>query len=228
MKARDVMVAPVITVRPDSSVHDVAKIFVDMHVSGVPVLDGHGKLVGIVTEGDLLHRTESGTERRRHWWLLPLLGDDTLALDYVKSHSRKVADVMTKRVITASPDTPLHEIATMLEANSIKRIPIVHNGELVGIVSRANLIQAVANPKATLDIPLSDTTIREKIVSHLSQYPWGRSPLFNVTVRDGVAELWGFTQTDAEHKAMCVAAESIPGVRAVHDNLVTRKMERWS
>src|SRR6516164_9799709 len=143
MKARDVMVSPVITVKPSSGVKEVAKIFLERRISAVPVVDDQGKLVGIVSEGDLLHRAETGTERRRSWWLRALTADAALATEYVKAHSRKITDVMTRDVITALPDVPLYEIATLLEKHSIKRVPIVKDGQLLGVVSRANLIQGL-------------------------------------------------------------------------------------
>jgi CBS domain-containing protein len=172
MLARDVMVAPVITVKPSTTVKEVAELFLEKRISAAPVLDSQQKLVGVVSEGDLLHRVEAGTERRRSWWLKGLIGDDTLAAEYVKSHGLKVSDVMTRSVVAAAPETPLHEIATLMEKNAIKRVPILENGKLVGIVSRANLIQAVATARKLLDIPLSDTTIRENIMSHLKKQPW--------------------------------------------------------
>ena len=222
MKARDVMVSPVITVKPYSSVKEVAKTFLERRISAVPVVDDQGKLVGIVSEGDLLHRSEAGTERQRPWWLLALTGDDTLAAEYVKAHGRKVADVMTRDVVTATPDTPLHEIATLLEKNSIKRVPLVKDGQLVGIVTRANLVQAVASARKGLDIPLSDTTIRDKLLAHLNAQSWAHTSLLNVTITDGVVDLWGMTNSEIERKAIRVAAESTPGVRAVNDNLIMR------
>jgi CBS domain-containing protein len=148
MKARDVMVSPVITVKPSSSVKEVAKIFLERRISAAPVVDDQGKLIGIISEGDLMHRAEAGTERHRSWWLRLLTAEETLAAEYVKAHARKVADVMTRDVITTGPETPLHEIAVLLEKNSIKRVPIVQNGQLIGIVSGANLIQAVASARS--------------------------------------------------------------------------------
>ena len=152
MRARDVMVSPVITVKPTASVKDAAKILLENRISAVPVVDDKRKLVGIVSEGDLLHRGEAETQRQRPWWLLALTRDEALAANYIKEHARRVADVMTKEVIAAGPDTPLHEIAVTLERHAIKRIPIVSNGQLVGIVSRANLIQAVASDRKKLEI----------------------------------------------------------------------------
>jgi len=191
------------------------------------VLDSQQKLVGVVSEGDLLHRVEAGTERRRSWWLKGLIGDDMLAAEYVKSHGLKVSDVMTRSVVAAAPETPLHEIATLMEKNAIKRVPIVENGKLVGIVSRANLIQAVATARKLLDIPLSDTTIRENIMSHLKKQPWAHTTMLNVTVNAGVVDLWGIAESAAERKAIKVAAESTLGVCAVNDNLITRSVGGW-
>jgi CBS domain-containing protein len=228
MKARDVMVSPVITVKPHSSVREAAQIFLDRRISAVPVVDDQEKLVGIVSEGDLLHRSEAGTQRRRSSWLRLLTGNETLAAEYVKAHARKVADVMTRNVITATPDTPLHEIASTLEKNAIKRVPIVSNGRLVGLVSRANLIQAVASGQKELEIPLSDTTIRNQLLSHLEEQPWAHTSLLNVTVNGGVVDLWGITSSDVEKKAIRVAAESMPGVRAVNDNVIMRPLEGWT
>jgi len=227
MHARDVMVAPVITVKPSTTVKEVAELFLEKRISAAPVIDSQEKLVGIVSEGDLLHRVEAGTERHRSWWLEGFIGNDTLAAEYVKAHGRKVSDVMTRKVITASPQTPLHEVATLMEKNAIKRVPILENGQLVGIVSRANLIQAVATARKLLDIPLSDTTIREKILSHLKKQPWAHTTMLNVTVNAGVVDLWGIADSAAERKAIKVAAESVPGVCAVNDNLITRTVGGW-
>jgi len=228
MKARHVMVSPVITVKPSASVQEVAKILLERRISAVPVVDDQGKLVGIVSEGDLMHRAEAGTERKRSWWLRGFIGDETLAAEYVKAHARKVADVMTRQVISASPDSPLSEIASLLEKNSIKRVPIVKDGYLVGIVSRANLIQAVASGRKELDIPVSDTVIRDKILAGLKAEGWAHTGLLNVTVNNGVVDIWGITGSDAERKAIRVAAELVPGVCAVHDNMIKRPMEAWT
>jgi CBS domain-containing protein len=219
MKARDVMVSPVITVKPHSSVRDVAKIFLERSISAAPVVDDGGKLVGIVSEGDLLHRTETGTEMRRSPWIRFLTGDETLAAEYAKAHARKVADVMTKRVVFAAPDAPLGDIAMLMERHSIKRIPIMADGRLVGIVSRANLVQALASAPKNLEIPLSDQVIRDKLLSHLSNQRWPHTAQLNVTVNDGIVDVWGICLSDAEREAVRIAAENIPGVRAVKNNL---------
>jgi CBS domain-containing protein len=222
MKARDVMASPVITVQPGSSVREVAKLFVERHISGAPVVDDGGKIVGIVSEGDLLHRRETGTQRRRSWWLHLLARPDTLAADYVREHAPRIADVMSRDVVSVGPDTALRDIAQLLEARRIKRVPVVENGQLVGIVSRANLVQALASASNPEAVTASDSAIRDKLVEHLKHQPWARDALVNVTVADGVVGLWGVVRSDAEHRALRVAAEATPGVVKVDDHLAMR------
>jgi CBS domain-containing protein len=219
MKARDVMTSPVITISPTESVKEVARLLHQHRISGVPVVDRDGKLVGIVSEGDLLHRSETGTGRKRSWWLGLLADDRGRAADYIKEHSKRVADVMTTDVTTATPDTPLSEIAMLIEKNGIKRVPIVHERQIIGIVSRANLVQAFATSGTKLDIPETDAAVRERVLSHLKAQPWVHTGLLNATVHGGVVDLWGMTESDIERKAIRVAAESIPGVRAVNDRM---------
>src|SRR5437016_10449224 len=143
MRAADVMTTDVVAVGPDARVVEVAETLLASRISAVPVIGEGGELVGIVSEGDLMRRSETGTERRRAWWLEALVGRTTLANDYVQANAQKVADIMTRNVVTATPDTPLGEIAALLERHHIKRVPIVRDGKILGIVSRANLIQAL-------------------------------------------------------------------------------------
>lgn len=219
MKARDIMVSPVVTVKPDSTVKDVAKLLLERRISAAPVVDDQGKLVGMISEGDLIHRAEIGTQERPSWWLLLVAEDSALASDYIKSHSRSVADLMTRNVITAGPDTPVSEIARLLEKNAIKRVPIVQDGRVVGIVSRANLLQAIATSGDKLETPVSDQDIREQLLAHLKAQPWAHTGLLNATVSAGVVDLWGITSSETERKAVKVAAETMPGVKTVNDHL---------
>ena len=223
MNAADVMVTNVITVGLDACLQDVAHLLLTNRISAVPIVDSDGKVVGIVSEGDLMRRAEAGTGRRRSWWLSLLTGKEVLAAQYVKEHSRKVADVMTRDVITATPDTPLQDIANILEKNSIKRVPIIKDGKMVGVVSRANLLQALASLRKQIEggTP-NDTKIRETVVQRLNAEPWLRSSLINVIVQDGTVELWGIVDSPTEKKAVRVAAEETAGVRAVNDNLIIR------
>src|SRR5215471_4188389 len=222
MKAADVMVSPVITVGPECSVRDVAETLLENRISAVLVVSNGGDLVGIVSEGDLIRRTEIDTEQRRSRWLALLIGAQPLAAEFVKSHTRRVADVMTRDVIVATPDTPLRHIAALLEKNGIKRVPIVSNGKLVGIVSRANLVQALASARKEIKAAAatSDRMIREELLLRLRTEPWARTSRLNVIVHDGTVELWGAVRSRAEKQAIRLAAELTPGVRAVSDNLI--------
>jgi CBS domain-containing protein len=224
MIAADVMVSNVIMVRPETSVREVADILLTNRISAVPVVNNTGKLVGIISEGDLIRRAETDTHRRRSWWLELLAGSTPLAAEYVKTHARKVGDVMTREVITASPDTPLRKIAELLEKNSIKRVPIVKNHKVVGIVSRANLVQALASRWKESDAQPanSDITIREEVMARLDAEPWTRFAPINVIVHDATVELWGIVDSETARAAVRVAAEVTPGVRAVNDNLVVQ------
>ena len=220
MRARDVMVSPVITVGKTATVRDVAKILLENRISAVPVVDNLSKVVGIVTESDLMRCTEAGTERPYSWWVHFLAGDATIAADYVKSHAVKVEDVMTSDVVTATSETPLHEIATLLEEREIKRVPIVNKaGNLVGIVSRSNLIQVVASARPKLEMTLPDSTIRQKLLDALKKQSWAHTHNLSVTVTNGVVDLWAYAPSADERKAIRVLAEAIPGVTMVNDHL---------
>jgi len=224
MKASDVMVTEVITVKPNSNVQDVAGLLLTNHISAVPVVDDAGKLVGMVSEGDLLRRGEADTGHERPWWLQMLVGREILAAEYLKEHSHRVTDVMIRGIISAEPDTPVADIATLLERHRIKRVPIVRDGKVIGIVSRANLIQVLATSgkKATLPQSVGDAELREKVVSRLKSEPWVRPSQVNVTVTDGTVDLWGIVDSSMEKQALRAAVEITPGVKAVNDNILVR------
>ncbi|MGZ8389996.1 MAG: CBS domain-containing protein [Rhodoplanes sp.] len=223
MKAADIMATEVVTVTPESTVQEVAEILLKNRISGAPVVDPRGHVVGIVSEGDLLRRAEAGTGHERSWWLKLLMGREGLATEYVREHSRKIADVMSRDVITATPDTPVSDIAEILERSRIKRVPIVKDGRLIGIVSRANLLHALASLRKEIAArPLADSELREAIMARLRAEPWIRSMLVNVTVADGLADVWGIVDSPSEKRALRVAVETTPGVKAVNDNLIIR------
>ena len=221
MRAIDVMTSEVLTVDENASVTAVAKLLAERGISAVPVVDAENRVIGVVSEGDLLHRAETGTERRRSWWLEMMASTNQLAGDYVKSHSQKVKDVMTRDVISVIEMTPVAEIAVLLETNRIKRVPVVRDGKLVGIVSRANLVRALA---MTIDEQASgtepdDRSIRDKLLAELKAQRWAEVSPANVTVKDGVVHLWSSYLSEQEKRALVVAAENTPGVRRVEDHM---------
>jgi len=227
MRAMDVMTANVITVAPEASVQDLAELLGKHGISGVPVVDATNELVGIVSEGDLLHRAEVGTERRterrRVRWLDGLASDQDLARDYLKSHGRAVRDVMTRDVITVNEDAGLDAVADLLETKRIKRVPVVRDGKLVGIVSRANLVRALATAKSrpANATELDDFTIREALFSELRNKTWANVWAADIMVRDRIVHLWcSDDQSPAEREALRVAAENTPGVERVEVHLV--------
>ena len=207
MNASDIMVSDVITMKSNGTVEEVAGLLLKNRISALPVVDDAGKLVGMVSEGDLIHRGDAGTGHDRPWWLRLLMGRDVLAAEFVKENSRTVADVMTRGVISAEPGTPVADVAMILERHRIKRVPIVTNGKIVGIVSRANLIQALAAARNDVLPPqrVDDAALREKIFSRLKSEPWAKPSLVNVTVSDGTVDLWGVVETPAEKQALRVA-----------------------
>ncbi len=221
MKASDIMTRTVITASPEDSVRDAARTMARHHVSALPVTDRNDKLVGIVSEGDLLRRGEMHTERHRSWWLDFVSGGEKSANDYVKAFGPKVKDVMTAEVATVDESKSVAEIAEMLESRRIKRVPVIRGGKIVGIVSRANLVQALASLPHLIvpEIEPDDTVIRASILSEVEKQKWGNANAINVVVNKGVVHLWGTVFSDAERKALKVAAEKIVGVKVVQDHL---------
>ena len=217
------MVSEVISVGPNSSVQQVARVLLANRISAVLVMGDESELLGIISEGDLLRRVEVGTEQGAGWWVGRQSTGvrQVLAEDFVKSHSQKGSDVMSRYVITAEPDTPLKEIAALFEANHIKRIPIVESDKVVGIVSCADFLGVLARMPERKLTPLTseDTALGEAILASLKKQPWLRSDLINIIVHNGVVELWGIVASDAEKDAVRVAAEITCGVRGVNDYL---------
>lgn len=218
MQAKDVMTSPVVTVSPDASVTDVAKLLLERHISAAPVVDESGNLLGVVSEGDLMRRPEAGTERRPSWWLTLLSDPQDEAREYLKSHGLRARDVMTRHVLTVDEDASLQEIATLLEKHRIKRVPIMRDGKVVGIVSRANLLQALVAQSRPAPPQADDRALRQAVVDALKS-TGARMLYINVVVSEGVVHLWGMAHSEEEKNAMCVAAEAVTGSRQVCERI---------
>src|SRR5215471_2001687 len=222
MRAADVMSTRVITTGPQTAVHHAARIMINHRISAVPIIEGDRQLIGIITEGDLLRRVETGTERQRSRWSEWFLPNSRLAADYVRSHARRVADIMTPDVVTVDELATLGEIADLMERHRIKRIPVVHDGKLVGIVSRADLIRVLASGAANVSNEDRDQAIRSRLLTELRQQKWAE--VLNeadIVVSDGVVHLWGVVGSERERKALRIAAENTRGVQGVEDHTIS-------
>jgi CBS domain-containing protein len=221
MNAVDIMTRKPATVRSDLPVLAAIRIMRGRRISGLPVVDEEGDLVGMITEGDLLRRVEMGTERRRPEWLAFFTGTDRLAREYVQSHSRNVADVMTRDVVSVSEDAPLEEIVELMIGRRIKRVPVLRGTKLVGIVTRANLLRLLGD---LLDVRAEsgddDKAIRERIFAELGEQLWARVEGMRVDVKDGTVTLGGVITDQCVRDALRVAVENVPGVKDVKDDLV--------
>ncbi len=219
MQVRDVMTRNVISVAANEPILNAAQLMLQNRISGLPVVDAHGKLVGIVTEGDFLRRGEIGTQRQRPKWLEFLVGPGRLAAEYVHASGRKVDEVMTPEPYTVTEDDSLDTVVELMERRRIKRLPVLRDGRMVGIVSRANLVHALASLARYTGVPAADdSTIRDRILAAFASARW--APNVNVVVHNGVAELSGIITDERERKGLIVATENVAGVKEVHDHLV--------
>lgn len=220
MHARDVMTSPVITVLPTTPLVEIVDLMLKNRISAVPVVNAEGSLTGIVSEGDLMHRKDLGLPPEKSWWLRALGGKVMLAEDFVEAHGATAEDLLTSEVIVVGEDARLPDIAGILERHHIKRVPVVSQGKVVGIVSRANLLQAlslhVADASPTPSV--SDRDIRDTILDVLQHEKWANASHLNLVVRDGTAFLWGEVDNASQRKALMVAVRAVPGVKDVVDH----------
>jgi CBS domain-containing protein len=219
MRADQIMTKSVVTVSPETTILEAANIMLQRHVSGLPVLDPAGKLVGIVSEGDFIRRSEIGTQRKRGRWLKFILGPGQAATDFVHEHGHRVSDVMTREPLTVTEDTTLEEVVASMETNGVKRLPVMRGDTLVGIVSRANLLQAVASLAREIPDPTADDDyMRRRIIDALEKNDWCPFGL-GVVVRGGIVHISGVITVERSRQAAIVGAENVAGVKKVHDHL---------
>jgi CBS domain-containing protein len=219
MQVKDIMTINVISIGADEPVVKAASLMLQNRISGLPVVDKEGELIGMVTEGDFLRRGELGTRRRRPKWLEFIVGPGKLAEEYVRTSGGRVEEIMTPDPWTIREDASLEAVVEMMERHHIKRLPVTRGGRVVGIVSRANLMHALASIARDLPAPAGgDSAIRANIMAAIAEQEW--APHVNVIVKNGVAELHGIVTDDRERQGLTVAAENVAGVKKVHDHLV--------
>lgn len=221
MRAKDIMTVEVVSIDPSAPIQEALRLMLKYRISGLPVIDKDGTLIGIVTEGDFLRRVETGTERHRGGWIAFFMGPGRLAEEYVRTHGRKVAEVMTPDPITVAEDTPLGAVVELMEKHRIKRLPVVRADRVVGIISRANLLHALGSVASQL-LPqaATDSAIRDQLLAALGKERWISKNFIDVIVHHGVVELWGSILDERERQAIIVAAENVAGVKEVKDHLV--------
>jgi CBS-domain-containing membrane protein len=222
MNAADIMTSAVVTVNADATVLDAGHAMLAHRVSGLPVVDWQGRVVGMLTEGDLLHRAETGTERHRSRWVELLVGPGRMAQEYTLTHARKVSEVMTSRVVAIVPDTALDQVVALMERHHVKRLPVVENQRLLGIVARADLLRALVDKTNAAPPPANatDREIHDRIVAELTRQSWAPRAIIRIEVKDGIVALGGTITDERERIALRVAAENVAGVKSVVDRLV--------
>jgi len=219
MNATDIMTPDVIYAAPDTPLRDLVRLMLDNHVSALPIVE-HGRIVGIVSEGDLFRRVEIGTDPRPSSWQALVRSTDRLAADYTRTHGQKASELMTRNVVTVSDMTLLEEVALLLDTKHVKRVPVTRDGKLVGIVSRRNLLQALASRLSAPSVTAEDRSIREAFYQALREQPWAVGVrAINAMVADGVVHLWGTPPDDALRQAIIVVAENLAGVHSVEDHM---------
>lgn len=219
MKAAEIMVKDVVTTGPEASVQELATLMLERRISGLPVVDGSGRLLGIVSEGDLIRRPEIDTDRVKLGWLRLLLSDEARARDFVKSHGRKAREVMTQPAISVAADAPLAEVVRLMARHRIKRLPVVDKGRLVGLVTRTDLLRAVAARQAVAPADVKDEELRARIDAMLREEDWAASAVVYVQVEKGVAQLWGTVESQEQREALILAVRGVPGVKDVQPHL---------
>lgn len=221
MKAADVMTREILSVAPDASVLEAVRLMLQHKISGLPVVDAAGRLQGILTEGDFLRRVETGTERKRSRFVEFLLGPGRLAEEYTHARGRTVSEVMTPDVQTVTEDAPLEQVVHLMERHRVKRIPVVRGDKVVGIVTRKNLMRALVSfTLSAQPVAAGDAQIRERLLAELRKHAWAPVGLIDIAVKDGVVKLSGALTDERERQAVRIAAENIPGVKQVEDNLI--------
>jgi CBS domain-containing protein len=219
MKVADVMVKDVVFTKPEAPVKEVAALMVERRISGLPVVDGSGRVVGIVSEGDLIRRPEIGTDRAKAGWMHLFIGDEARAREFVKSHGRVARDVMTQPAICVVADTPLDEVVRLMQEHRVKRVPVLQGGKLAGLVTRADLLRALVTRLAEPAVQVGDEELRKRIDAMLRKEDWAATAVVYVQVEKGVAQLWGTVDSEEQREALLLAVRGMPGVKDVQAHL---------
>jgi CBS domain-containing protein len=226
MQAKDIMTKDLATVQPDASIREAARLMTERRLSGLPVVTADGRAIGILTASDLLHRIETGTDRRPSWFSSFFARPDELARQYAKDHGRKVHEVMSRHVVSVLEDASLSEVADVLDRNGFKRVPVTRDGVLVGIISRGDLVRVLSQTSLSKTAPKSDdSALQHAIMQQVRQQPWLNGGFVNITVKDGTVDVWGSVASAEQHKALLVLVGEVAGTDAVDDHVRVGALE---
>ena len=220
MKAHEAMTKDVIKVGLDTTVGEIAALLVQHRISAVPVVADETNVVGIVSQTDLGHRSETGTEKRRKWWLEAFANPDSKAREFIKSHGLRAKEIMSRFVVSVSPQANLAEVAEILDTHRIRQVPVMDGGKLVGMISRADLVRKLAEVKSGVPVVRPDNGALQKAIwDQVRAQKWLQSAYVNLSVKDGVVELWGAVDSSEQRRALKILVEGVSGVRKVEDHL---------
>ncbi len=220
MKARDVMTTDLIVARPEATVYEIARLLTERRISGVPVVNTEGDVLGIVSESDLLHRAELATEEKHKWWLKIFAHPDQLARSYAKSHGLRAVDVMSRPVVSVDAEQELADVAQVLDRSKIKRVPVLKDGALVGVITRADLVRALSSAPRRISVgKIDDGTLQTRINAEIRKQVWLPASMLNVLVENGTVELWGFIESQDQKSALKILVEGIEGVKTIEDHV---------
>jgi CBS domain-containing protein len=220
MIAQEAMTRDVITAAPEATVGQIAGLLVRHRISAVPIVSEDNRVVGIVSQTDLGHRSETGMEKKRKWWLEIFADTDTKAREFIKSHGLKAHDIMSRVVISVSKHADLSEVADILDTHRIRQVPVMEDGKLVGMISRADLVRKLAEVRITAPATRPDNGALQKAIwGEIKAQPWLKSAYVNLAVKDGVVELWGAVDSNEQRRALRILVEGVSGVQKVEDNV---------
>ena len=220
MYVRDVMTARIIGIDPGATIAEAGALMIQNGLSALLVIDRSGELVGLLSEGDLLERYELGTERKKHSWLEVLFQPGRLTGEYLRSHSCRVEDVMTRELVTVTEVMPIVDAVTLMMENRIKRLPVMRGRRPIGVLSRSDLVRTLVKCAGeSRSVSRTDEEIQSAIVAELRAQSWAPAALVTVNVKNGIVDLWGSITDERQREAIRVLAENVSGVKAVHDHL---------
>jgi CBS domain-containing protein len=221
MKAADAMSRDLLTVTPDSTIASAIELMIEHRVSGLPVVTRDGQVAGVITEGDLLRRPETGTDVSHSLWRALLGSPGREAEEYARAHGRQVGEVMSRGIVSAPPDVDLAGVVSLMEAHHVKRVLILERDRLVGIITRADILRALLQELSDSPDPgTNDQEIRQRFRTALQELRWAPRATVTGSVTNGTLTLEGVILDPRERGALHVIAENIPGVRRVIDRLV--------